>query len=141
MRGGAARVAGGRDFPTSPPARQAWIEETARESGLPPDRLDTLLDRYGTRARGLATHLAHAGDDPFTSAPDYSRQEVAYLAQQEAVVHLDDLVLRRTLLGMLGRLTPALAEELAAAAGQALGWDAQRQREEAQRALKAVQEG
>ncbi len=134
-------IGGGRDFPTSPPARQAWIEETARESGLPPDRLDTLLDRYGTRARELATHLAHAGDDPFTSAPDYSRQEVAYLAQQEAVVHLDDLVLRRTLLGMLGRLTPALAEELAAAAGQALGWDAQRQREEAQRALKAVQEG
>jgi glycerol-3-phosphate dehydrogenase len=134
-------IGGGRDFPREPAARDAWIQEVAQESGLPPRRLDVLLERYGTRARDLAAFLAKNGDEPLPSAPDYSRQEVAHLAQGEAVVHLDDLVLRRTLIGKLGRLTPELARELAAAAGGALGWDAQRQRQEAQRALKAVREG
>jgi glycerol-3-phosphate dehydrogenase len=134
-------IGGGRDFPREPAARAAWIQEVAQESGLPPQRLETLLERYGTRARDLAAFLARTGDDPLAAAPDYSRQEVAHLAQGEAVVHLDDLVLRRTLIGKLGRLTPELARELAAAAGGALGWNAQRQREEAQRALKAVREG
>ena len=41
----------------------------------------------------------------------------------------------------LGRSGAHLAQELAEAAGQALGWDKSRREEEVKRALEAVQEG
>ena len=49
-------------------------------------------------------------DASLQSLPSYSRREIAFLAQCEKVVHLDDLLLRRSMLAMLGRNDLALAE-------------------------------
>ena len=81
------------------------------------ERLETLLDRYGTRAGDIAALIAKETDRPLKSQPDYSHQEIAYLATREKCVHLDDLILRRSMLAKLGRLTPVLIEEIGEVAG------------------------
>ncbi len=50
--------------------------------------------------------------------PHYTPSEIAGMAEREKIIHLDDLVLRRTLLGYLGHLTRPLLEELANSLGR-----------------------
>ncbi|MCD1572834.1 glycerol-3-phosphate dehydrogenase C-terminal domain-containing protein, partial [Agromyces mediolanus] len=73
----------------------------------------------------------------------YSRQEIAWLVRHERVARLDDLVLRRTSIAFTGTATLPLLEELAAIAGEVLGWNGERQRAEVQatRALLAERHG
>jgi glycerol-3-phosphate dehydrogenase len=47
------------------------------------------------------------------------------MARGERVVHLDDLVLRRTLMALLGQVNRPLLEELAAIVAPVLGWSEQ----------------
>jgi len=69
-------------------------------------------------------------DAPLVDAPDYSRGEMDYLICHEQVRHLADLVLRRTTLGLTGKLTARLVDELATQAAQILGWDDARRLDE-----------
>ena len=70
--------------------------------------------------------------------PHYTRTEIAWLAKREWIIHLDDLLLRRTLLAYLGQLTRPLVEELANALGESLGWDGLRKKTEVARALEIL---
>jgi glycerol-3-phosphate dehydrogenase len=58
--------------------------------------------------------------------------------QHEKVIHLDDFVLRRTKLAMLGRLTREMVEELAEILGNVLEWDRERINAEAARTLSIL---
>jgi glycerol-3-phosphate dehydrogenase len=60
------------------------------------------------------------------------------MAMREKVVHLDDLLLRRTLLAYLGQLTRPLTEELANALSDALGWTEDQKKAELAHALKTL---
>jgi glycerol-3-phosphate dehydrogenase len=75
---------------------------------------------------------------PLKTDPHYTRSEIAALAKREKIVHLDDLLLRRTLLGYLGQLTRPLVEELANALGESLGWDGTQEKTEVERAIKIL---
>jgi glycerol-3-phosphate dehydrogenase len=70
--------------------------------------------------------------------PHYTRGEIAAMAKREKIVHLDDLLLRRTLLGYLGQLTRPLVEELANALGDALGWTETQKKAEGLRTLELL---
>ncbi len=131
------RIGGGRDYPASPDEQASWQAGVARQTGLAPERVATLFARYGTRAADIAAFIAQGNDQPLTDAPDYSRREIAYLALHERVIHLEDIALRRTTLGMQGRLTPTLIAELCTAASEALEWLPARQSQEIAR-LEAV---
>ena len=63
---------------------------------------------------------------------------MAFLAQYEKVIHLDDLLLRRSMLAMNGSLTRERVEELADVVGDALGWDAEQKQAEAARSLSIL---
>ncbi|MGL4311778.1 MAG: glycerol-3-phosphate dehydrogenase/oxidase [Paracoccaceae bacterium] len=112
-------IGGGRDFPRDP---AVWEQEAARETGSTPKRATTLLARYGTTARAV---LGAEGPAPqwLTDAPDYSMQEFDWLARNEMVVHLADLVMRRCALAITGRLTAHDLATIATTASAALGWD------------------
>lgn len=133
-------IGGGRAYPASSEARQAWLAEQNRTTGIAPERLEVLFERYGTRAAELARLAIGADDKPLQHKPDYSRAEVAAIARQEFVTHLDDFLLRRSLLGMLGQLTLPLVEELAEVIGAALDWPAERRRAEVERARRLLAE-
>ncbi len=74
---------------------------------------------------------------------NFTEAEIETLAQQEKIVHLDDLLLRRTLLATLGQLNGALVKQLADWLGNALGWDAETKKVEVERCreLLASQHG
>jgi glycerol-3-phosphate dehydrogenase len=67
--------------------------------------------------------------------PHYIPSEIASMAKREKIIHLDDLVLRRTLLGYLGQLTRPLVEEMANMLGECLGWNETQKKAETARTL------
>jgi len=81
-----------------------------------------------------------AGKDafPLKTDPIYTRTEIANMAEREKIVHLDDLVLRRTLLAYLGQLTRPLVVELSIALGDCLGWDPVQKKAEVVRTLEIL---
>lgn len=131
-------VGGGRNFPRTAEEQKRYLDGLAAWTGFPAERVRVLFERYGTRAEAAALSIARQPDQPLKSLPDFTRREVIFLCQQEQVVHLDDILLRRTLLAMLGRLTRAAVEEMSDAAGESLGWDEGRKKAEAARALELL---
>ncbi|QIG38367.1 glycerol-3-phosphate dehydrogenase/oxidase [Microbacterium sp. 4R-513] len=130
-------IGGGRGYPTSEAARRQWL--AAHEGGFGVERAATLLDRYGTIAADVIEAIADDDDDrPLKSAPDYSTAELRHLARTEAVVHLDDILLRRTSLAFVGAVTAESAAEIAEAIAPVLGWSARKRQDEVERALVRV---
>ena len=72
--------------------------------------------------------------------PDYSLREIIFLAQHEKICHLDDFLLRRSMLAILGRVTGEMVNELARALGNALGWDEERKAAEVARTLLILED-
>jgi glycerol-3-phosphate dehydrogenase len=115
-------IGGGRDYPADAEARAAWI--AAHLGAVDVSRAEVLFERYGTRAAEVAADIAAS---PVPDAPLagglLSTGEVAYLARVERVVHLEDLLFRRTDLAFTGRADRAVVEEAGAALAAATGWD------------------
>ncbi|MBU4465108.1 MAG: glycerol-3-phosphate dehydrogenase/oxidase, partial [Actinobacteria bacterium] len=130
-------IGGGRGYPATERARRQWVD--ARESGLGAERAAVLLDRYGTvAAEVIAAIVADPDDVPLPSTPGYSSGELRHLARTEFVVHLDDMLLRRTSLAFIGAVTPESAAEVAEAVAPVLGWDAERRDAEIARGIAKV---
>ena len=104
------------------------------------DRLRILFERYGTRAEEIAQFLAAGDDQPLQSCQSYSRREIAFILRAEKVMRLDDLILRRTLIAMLGQLSRGLLEELAAICAGSLGWSDERKAREIRRTLDLLRD-
>lgn len=126
-------IGGGRDYPRSAAEQAQWLKVWQNKTGVDAARLRQLFDRYGTRAAAIASFIAAGDDAPLTHHSGYSQREIVYLAQTEKVVHLDDLILRRSLLGMLGEVTAGLVGELTAVVAPILHWDIPRQQAEIER--------
>lgn len=120
-------IAGGRDFPADP---DAWI--AAELSEVDGARAHVLFERYGTVAREVASFLAGGPDAPVVRER-LSTRELAWMVQRERVVHLSDVLLRRTDLAFTGELDDAVVERVAAALADAAGWDASRRETELRR--------
>jgi len=128
-------IGGGRGYPRDPGEIQSQIESLSAWTGVTSERLEILFERYGTRAETIATYMNGGTDFIFKSLPDYSLREVIFIAQHEKVCHLDDFLLRRSMLAMLGRVNGEMIEELAKALANALGWDEERKSAEVARTL------
>jgi glycerol-3-phosphate dehydrogenase len=92
--------------------RDAWIDAVSDGSGLPRQRVETLLARYGSRARLVADYVAGAPDSPLPDAPGYSEREIRFLVHHEMAQTLEDVIARRTTLALHGTLTEALLNRL-----------------------------
>jgi glycerol-3-phosphate dehydrogenase len=128
-------IGGGRGYPSSPEEFKRKIDGIAAWTGLPVERVQVLFERYGTRAEQIATFLSRAQDAPLRSLPSYSRREIDFIAQYEKVVHLDDFLLRRSMLAMLGGLTPAAIDEICNTLGDSINWEGGRRQAEQERTL------
>ncbi|NRG40039.1 FAD-dependent oxidoreductase [Rathayibacter sp. VKM Ac-2804] len=114
-------IGGGKGFPRTDASRAQWISQ--HRSGLSSARTGQLLERYGTRAQEVIEALADGHDEALDFDKDFTTGEIRYLAQRESVVHLIDLVMRRTNHAFTGGLSRELLEELAQHTGEVLGWD------------------
>lgn len=123
-------IGGGTGFPQNDAERTKWL--TAHSDGRENARVAQLLSRYGTRAEELLEHTPEVASD-LVDLPGYTSEELAHLATTEQVVHLDDLLLRRTSIAFVGGLTDAKLRAAATAIAPALEWDETRVDEEISR--------
>ena len=87
-------------------------------------QLDTLLE------------LAHEDDLAYITDSNTIWAEIRFAARHEQVIHLDDLLLRRTRLGLIlphGAMTPLISTRLKQICQQELGWDEQKWQQEVAR--------
>ena len=107
-------IGGGRDYPRDSQARAAMLADYARLGGITEMRAESLLSRYGTRARAYCASLNRAGEVMLTADPDYAQEEILHLVGCERALTVDDILRRRTLIALTGGDTPALRSEVAA---------------------------
>lgn len=134
-------IGGGRDYPQSADKQREWLRNLEEEVELPSQLIHELFDRYGTRAAEVARFIS-SEEDKESGSPavtetvagsKYYRGEIQFLLTHELVQHLDDLILRRSLMGMQGELTMPLLEALADIGQQTLGWSATERQAELKR--------
>jgi glycerol-3-phosphate dehydrogenase len=128
-------IGGGNQYPMLASEQSQWLSSVALQTGLSLERVRILFERYGTRAREVAEYLQAGEDGPLHNQPDYSRREIAFLAVTEKVMHLDDIIIRRSLLGMLGQVSGGLIVEIASIVAGAMNWPSQTIDQEIQRTV------
>lgn len=133
-------IGGGAGLPMDAAGMNAFVARVEAAGGVSRARALALIDRYGSRALALAERFATEGDAPLQQAPDYSVAEVRYLCRDTAVAHLDDLVIRRTVLAISGKVTEDLLAELADLAAAALCWNAERRQAELDTCARLLRE-
>jgi len=131
-------IGGGRGYPREPGEMRRQVESLSAWTGVTRERLRVLFERYGMRAETIATYMNGGTDFLIKTLPDFTLREIVFLAQHEKICHLDDFVLRRSMLAMLGRVTRETIEELAKILGNALGWNEERKAIEAMRTLSIL---
>jgi glycerol-3-phosphate dehydrogenase len=132
-------IGGGKGFPADERRRQEWNLKQSNELGFDRARFALLAERYGSRAIEAARYIKEAPDAQLGSAPDYWRREIEWLVISERVRDLQDVVLRRTSLGIQGRIDDAVIREMADIVAGTLGWTGP-QKEAAIERLKSVLE-
>ncbi len=131
-------IGGGHGYPQNEDECKKQIDSLAAWTGLEKDRLQILFERYGTRAEVVANFIKSAEDKPLKSLPAYTRREIMFLVQHEKIQRLDDIILRRTMLAMLGYITKAGLEELSDILGESLGWNGEQKNAEVMRTLRLL---
>ncbi len=131
-------IGGGRGYPRTEQDLKQQIESLSAWTGVTRERLRLLFERYGSRAETISTFINGGTDQILRSLPDYSRRELMFLIQHEKIMHLDDFLLRRSMLGMLGRVTREMIDELAGIFSNALGWKPEQRATEIARTLSIL---
>jgi len=131
-------IGGGHGYPRDEDELKRQVESLAAWTGVTKEKLKILFERYGSRAEAIATYMNGGTDFVLRTIPDYSRREITFLIQHEKIHHLDDFLLRRSLLAMLGRVTRETVEEVAGVFSNVLDWDAERKQAEVARTLSIL---
>ena len=116
-------IGGGAGFPDSEDGVQRWIK-AHMAAGRDADRTAGLLTRYGTRAGEVISFLDAAPDRLLHSTRELSVRELEFMARNEQIGHLVDVLIRRTSLAFRGLVTGELLNEVAEILAGPLGWDA-----------------
>ncbi|MFI2562691.1 glycerol-3-phosphate dehydrogenase/oxidase [Paenarthrobacter sp. NPDC018779] len=130
-------IGGGADFPVTAQGEQEWIKEHMGP-GLDASRVEGLLTRYGTRAGEVIAFLQAGEDAPLRSTRELSVRELEFMALNEQVGHLVDVLIRRTSLAFRGLVTGELLNEIAEALAGPLGWDATKRQAEVRLAQEVL---
>ncbi len=115
-------IGGSRDYPQDQTEVEIYLsglrEIYPQDDGV----IKRLFENHGTN---LELILQLSGADLGQSMETISGMsigEIQYLVEHEDVVHLDDLILRRTMIGKLGRVTPQSLREIAEICAKSLHW-------------------
>lgn len=121
-------------------ALRRLVEPRLRALGLPPGSGGDLIRRYGERALDVLELAAASGlTGPLTEGHAPLAAEALYCARAEMVVHLNDLLARRTRLALIDRQAGVGEGSVAAEllAGE-LGWSSPQQAAQVAAYLEAV---
>ncbi len=102
---------------------------------LPKPLQQRLQGFYGLQLDALL-ELAHDDDLAYVTDSNTIWAEIRFAAHYEQVIHLDDLLLRRTRLGLIlpdGAMSPLISNRIKQICQQELGWDEQKWQKEVER--------
>jgi len=125
-------IGGSVDYPENAAQEKSWIKEWVQESGLNRDLVESLYSWYGTKAAEVLTGFKDQLI-PLKTLPEMIRGELAWILDGEDVLHLDDLILRRTTLAKLGKISQESLEEVAQICASELGWSSDQKEAEIKR--------
>lgn len=131
-------IGGGAGFPETEEGIQRWIK-AHMAPGRDAARTAGLLTRYGTRAVDVMVYLDAGPDRLLHSTRELSVRELDFMAHNEQVGHLIDVLVRRTSLAFRGLVTGELLNEAAAVLAGPLGWDAAARNAEINHAQEVLQ--
>lgn len=131
-------IGGGRGYSFDPEELKRQIESLSAWTGVSRERLQALFERYGTRGEAVAIFMNGGTDQIPRTLPDYSRREISFVLQHEKVIHIDDFLLRRSMLAMLGRVTREMIDELAGIFSNHFGWKPEQREAEVARTLSIL---
>jgi glycerol-3-phosphate dehydrogenase len=123
--------------------RAAWNkrDSTARDFGIPKERIEHLLNRYGVMTDDLLELIRERPNlgESLPGADDYLAAEVVYAATHEGAMHLEDVLARRTRISIEAWDRGVAAAPVAASLmATELGWNAARTKKEVSTYLKRV---
>ena len=131
-------IGGGAGFPDTEDGVQRWIK-AHMGAGRDAARTAGLLTRYGTRAVDVMAHLDAGTDRMLRSTRELSVRELEFMALNEQVGHLIDVLVRRTSLAFRGLVTGELLNEVADVLSGPLGWDQETRTAEISHAQEVLQ--
>ena len=125
-------IGGSREYPENQAQQERLLAEYVQESGLDQTLIKSLFAWYGTKTSQI---LAAFSDQikPLETIPEITRGELLWILRDEDVQHLDDLILRRTVLAKLGKINPQSLEEVAEICAATLGWSSAQKAAEIER--------
>lgn len=130
-------IGGGQGFPQSDAGRRRWV--ATHGEGQRPEVAELLLERYGTRAKEILWALPPDATE-LPGLPGHFLEEIQFLASREHILHLVDLIFRRTSLAHAGRVTHEGLAAAAAAVAPVLGWSEERRDEEKAMVIDVLRE-
>lgn len=133
-------IGGGKAYPSDEGVIDMWLETLEKRTEVDKERLHTLFKRYGTYVAEVAEFMGAANDPMLEHVPDYSKREIMFIARNEQVVTLDDFLLRRSLIAMLGYATEEAVREVGGVMKEALGWSAKERDAQIDRTLTLLKE-
>ncbi|MGD2027252.1 MAG: glycerol-3-phosphate dehydrogenase/oxidase [Anaerolineales bacterium] len=133
-------IGGSKGLPREEAGLKEYRASLVERYDAPEKLVEILVGRYGTRAPDILAQPTLVSPTGFWSVTSYTPEEIDFLAKMEDIVHLDDLILRRTMIGKLGLLNDAGLLELAEITAGAKGWSDEFKREEIRRARRLLRE-
>jgi glycerol-3-phosphate dehydrogenase len=117
-----SRISGGsREYPSAE-LRWEYLEALSDRFNTAANQVEVLFSRYGSETVRILSSQRVNGELTGTPIPGYYLEELKHLIKEEDVVHLDDLILRRTMIAKLGLLTKDTLTPLAELVAQEKGW-------------------
>ena len=123
-------IGGGRDYPVGTDAGTRFIARLATDHGLTTSRASALFERYGSTAFAVASWCAATQDHQLETLPSFTANEIIRFCRAEFASSLADVLHRRTDIALSGRLTTAVATEVANCMAAACEWSSKRSAEE-----------
>jgi len=131
------KIGGGQNFPTD---IAAWISTACETFDITEKRAEHVLAVYGSEATSvLATCQNIKDDEALVLGCSYTIGEIGHLIEKERVVHLSDILLRRTSLAISGVVSSQIIARIADIAAKLLGWDAQIKQHEVDELTKELE--
>ncbi|KQT57728.1 MULTISPECIES: glycerol-3-phosphate dehydrogenase/oxidase [unclassified Aureimonas] len=107
-------IGGGRDYPCDAAARERLVGDLARTAKADGEVGERLLKRYGTRAADIASAIGASDGRRLASLPDHHVAEIGWIAANERVRTVEDILRRRTDIALSGLATPQVRAEVEA---------------------------
>ncbi|MCE5207927.1 MAG: glycerol-3-phosphate dehydrogenase/oxidase [Chloroflexi bacterium] len=127
------KIGGGIGYPDSPEKIEKYLLEVSENTSTNIDQVKVLFERYGTLVENILSETISKSIKPINSNYRITENELVYLAKNEKVIHMDDLLLRRTSIGWLGYVNEDSLVEMSQVTGTVLGWDKARIHQEIER--------